>query len=168
MARIAPRSVVSVLGAATAPPTWVSGVAITGLRLLVGFLWLWNVFLEGAAGLQRGQADRTLLLDTSRSRFPGLPAAHLIARTRCATELHRVRLELELPPTARSSLIELCLATSMNLDVICPWIVTTPGWVSCDTWSTDFDAVQRVTWLGRWRQRAAGQASSDGVDRGSW
>jgi hypothetical protein len=44
MARIAPRSVVSVLGAATAPPTWVSGVAITGLRLLVAFLWLWNVF----------------------------------------------------------------------------------------------------------------------------
>jgi hypothetical protein len=44
MPQLGPRSANSVLGAATALPTWVSGVALTGLRLLVGLLWLWNVF----------------------------------------------------------------------------------------------------------------------------
>jgi len=43
MARIAPRSAVSALGGATAPPALVSGVALTALRLLVGLMWLWNV-----------------------------------------------------------------------------------------------------------------------------
>ncbi len=46
--------------------------------------------------------------------------------------------------------------------------VSGPPVAPCIAGATDFDGVRRVTWLGRWRQRPAGQASSDGADRGSW
>src|SRR5215207_6362437 len=63
--------------------------------------------LEGAAGLRREQEDRALFLDPSRCRLPGIPAAHLVARTRCATELHRVRLaDLRLGIVARGTALD--------------------------------------------------------------
>jgi hypothetical protein len=43
MTELGSRSVVSRLSAATAPPAWMSGAALTVLRLLVGLMWLHNL-----------------------------------------------------------------------------------------------------------------------------
>ena len=92
MASVAPRRVLDALLSPPSPQAKSGQIAVTGLRLLAGLMWLENVAWEGATRIRSADPRRAVLLDRPRGRVSGVETVQS-ARSRGAgggTQAHTI------------------------------------------------------------------------------